>query len=194
MGPVTVCSLRCHLFCGPASAFGPWGKEWNYYSTQTARTVIYGQPVHHVPVPLPRSEARGQAAKLSSNSGPGWRWRCCQCRCTVPVGPRRLSALPAELHEAQRCSAECQLGLLRVKVARAQAQASQPTGSSTGTGWLLSYHYPESGSDGCQREAASWDNTGRHWQPLSPTPALAAAALAVFACTLPTRWKVEARA
>jgi hypothetical protein len=37
-----------------------------------------------------------------------------------------------------------------------------------------------------------WDNTGRHWQPLSRTPALAA--LAVFACTLPTRWKVEARA
>jgi hypothetical protein len=28
-------------------------------------TSVYGQPVHHVPVPLPR-EAPGQAAKLSS--------------------------------------------------------------------------------------------------------------------------------
>jgi hypothetical protein len=146
-------------------------------------TPVYGQPVH-VPVPLPR-EARGQAVNFQVTPAPAGAGAA-QCRCTVPVGPRRLSALPAELHEAQRCSAECQLGLL--KVARAQAQASQPTGSSTGTGWLLSYHYPESGSDGCQREAASWDNTGRHWQPLSPTPALAraAAALAVFACTLPT--------
>jgi hypothetical protein len=186
MGPVTVCSLRCHLFAGLPV---PLARGRRNGTPQAACDLRLRAAVHHVPVPLPR-EARGQAVNFQVTPAPAGAGAA-QCRCTVPVGPGRLSALPALSCTKRNVAVPSanwdysKLLVRRLKLASQLALALAQAGS-----------YPtiilNRARTAARGRLLHWDNTGRHWQPLSRTPALAA--LAVFACTLPTRWKVEARA